>query len=195
MSLAGELVRPGEGVPLFPVFGLRVLSGVSTAVFLQLPGVGEAVLAALTGVQLDARVDLHVGLELVGLSELPAAHGALVGLLPSVDQQVAVVVLRRPELFATLLAAVRFDSGVQQLVLLQLRRQQETFLAHGADVRPVAAMLPQVVYVQVSQVEGLPTRVAGKVFVVGVALLMGLQRAAAAERFQTDFTAECFDSA
>lgn len=111
-------------------------------------------------------------LELVGLSELPAAHNALIGFFSSVDQQVAVVVLRRPELFATVFTFVRFDSGVQELVLLQLRHEQETFLADAADVWPVAAVLPHVVQVQVSQVEGLPAGVAGELFVLGVALLV-----------------------
>lgn len=60
-------------------------------------------------------------LELVGLPELPVAPDALVGLLSCVDQQVAVVVLRRPELLPALFALVRFDASVQQLVSLQLR--------------------------------------------------------------------------
>lgn len=60
-------------------------------------------------------------LELVGLPEFPVAHDALVGLLSGVDEQVAVVVLRRPELLPALFALVRFDAGVQQLVSLQLR--------------------------------------------------------------------------
>lgn len=163
--------------------------------FLELPGVGEAAAAALAGVQLDARVDLHVGLELVGLAELPAAHAALVGLLPGVDQQVAVVVLRRPELLATLVTLVRLDSRVQQLVLLQLRRQQEAAVAHAAHEGPVAAVLPQVVQVQVAQVEGLPTGAAGELLVLGVALLVGPQGAGAAEALQADLTDERFAAA
>lgn len=75
---------------------------------------------ALAHVQFDARVDLHVRLELVGLPEASRAHGAFVGLLSAVDQQVALVVLRRPELFPARVAFVRFDSGVEQLVLAQL---------------------------------------------------------------------------
>jgi len=141
-------------------------------VFLQLPRVREALTAALTGVQLHPGVDLHVRLELVGLPELPAAHHALIGFLSGVDQQVAVVVLRRSELSAALFTLVRLDSGVQELVLLQLRHQQEAFLADAADVRPVAAVLPHVVKVQVAQVEGLPASVTGKVLVLGVALLV-----------------------
>lgn len=74
----------------------------------------------LAGVQLDPGVDLHVRLELVGLPELPVAHHALVGFFSGVDQQVAMVVLRRPELFAALFTLVRLDSAVQKLVLLQL---------------------------------------------------------------------------
>lgn len=140
-------------------------------------------------------MDLHVGLELVGLPELPGAYRTLIGFLSRVHQQVAVVVLRRPELFPALFTPVGFDPGVQQLVLLQLRRQHKSFLTDAADVRPVAAVLPQVVQVQVSQVEGFPTWVAGELFVLGVTLLMRPQRGAAAEALQTDFTAERFDSA
>ncbi len=139
-------------------------------------------------------MDLHVRLELVGLPELPAAHNTLVGFLSSVDQQVAVVVLRRPELFPALFTLVRFDSSVQKLVLLQLRHEQETFLADAADVRPVTTVLPHVVQVQVSKVEGLPTGVAGELFVLGVALFVCPERAVAAEALQTDFTAEGFQS-
>ena len=115
---------PRELVPVFPRFvaGLEVVQAVvvSTTMFLELPRVGEALTAAVTGVQFHARVDLHVRLELVGLPELPAAHHTLIGFLSGVDQQVAVVVLWRPEFFPTLFTPVRFDSGVQQLVLLQL---------------------------------------------------------------------------
>ena len=93
------------------------------------------------GVQLNASMDLHVGLELVGLPEPPAAHAALVWLLPRVDQQVAVVVLWRPEFFATLLTAVRLDPSVQQLMLLKLRRQQEALVTDRADVRAVATVV------------------------------------------------------
>lgn len=166
---------------------------VSTTMFLELPRVGEALTAAAAGVQLHARVDLHVRLELVGLPELPAAHCTLIGFLSGVDQQVAMVVLRCPEFFATLFTAVRFDSGVQQLVLLQLRRQQKAFLTDAADVWPVSAVLPHVVQVHVAQVERFPACVAGELFVLCVALLVRPQRAAAAEALQTDLTAERFD--
>lgn len=65
-------------------------------------------------------MDLHVGFELVGLSKTLAAHGALVRLLSSVHQQMALVVLPRPELFLALVALVRLDVGVKQLMALQL---------------------------------------------------------------------------
>lgn len=196
-SLVCQAFSPRENVFLFPAFaaGLEALELVSTAVFLELPGVGEAAAAALAGVQLHPGVDLHVRLELVGLPELPAAHGALVGFLSGVDQQVAVVVLRRPELFAALIALVRFDSGVQELVLLQLRHEQETFLADAADVRPVAAVLPHVVQVHVSKVEGLPAGGAGELLVLGVALLVRPQRGVTAEALEADLTGEGFQSA
>lgn len=61
-----------------------------------------------------------MGFELVGLSETLAAHGALVRFLSSVDQQMALVVLPRPELFLALVALVRLDVCVQQLVARQL---------------------------------------------------------------------------
>lgn len=195
--LAVEVGRPAEVVPLSPAFGAglqRVLRLVSAAVLLQLPGVGEAQVAAVAGVQLDARVDLHVGLELVGLPEPPAAHAALVRLLSGVHQQVAVVVLRRPELFAAMLTAVRLHPGVQQLVLPQLRRLQEAFAAEGTDVRPVAGVLPLVVLQHVPQVEGLPAGVAGELLGLLVALLVHPERAAAAETLQAHFAAERFDS-
>lgn len=165
---------------------------VSTAVLLQLPGLGEAAAAALAAVQLHTSVDLHVRLELVGLPELPVAHDALVGFLSGVDQQVAVVVLRCSELLPALFALVRFDASVQQLVPLQLRRQHEAFVADAADVRPLAAVLSQVEQVQVSQVEGLAAGAAGELFVLGVALLVCPERAAAAEALQADLTAEGF---
>lgn len=162
---------------------------------LELPGLGEAPAAALAAVQLHPGVDLHVRLELVGLSELPAAHNALIGFLSGVDQQVSVVVLWRPELLPALSALVRFDAGVQQLVPLQLRREHEAFVADAADVWPLAAVLPQVVQVQVSQVEGLAAGAAGELFVLCVALLVRPECAAAAEALQTDLTAEGFDFA
>lgn len=191
-----EALGPRENI-LFSAFaaGLEALNVVTTSVFFELSGIGEAPPTALTGVQLHPGVDLHVRLELVGLPELPAAHNTLVGFLSGVDQQVAVVVLRRPELFPALFTLVRFDSGVQKLVLLQLRHEQETFLADAADVRPVAAVLPHVVQVQVSEVEGLPAGVAGELFVLGVALLVRPQRGVAAEALETDLTAERFQSA
>lgn len=196
VSLVCEAFRPREDILLFPAFaaGLKALKVVSTAVFFELPGVGEAPPTALAGVQLHASVDLHVRLELVRLPELPAAHNTFVGFLSGVDQQVTVVVLRSPELFSALFTPVRFDSGVQELVLLQLRHEQETFLADAADVRPVATVLPHVVQVQVSQVEGLPAGVASELFVLGVALLVRPERGVAAEALQADLTAERFHS-
>lgn len=192
-SLVCESVRPAEHGLLLPMFGLRrVLHLVSTAVFLQLPRVGEPESAALAGVQLHAGVDLHVRLQLVRLTELPVADSALVGLLPGVDQQVSVVVLRRPELLPALLTLVRFDAGVQHLVALQLRQEQETLLADAADVRAVAAVLPDVVQVEVALVEGPAAGVAGEllVLVLRVALLVLPQTGAAAEALQADLTVE-----
>lgn len=162
--------------------------------FLELAGVREAVSAALAGVQLHPGVDLHVRLQLVGLPELPVAHAALVRLLAGVHQQVAVVVLRRPELFPALLALVWFDAGVQQLVPLQLRHEQEALLADAADVRPVAAVLPDVVQVEVSLVEGPAAGVAGELLVLRVALFVFPQTRAAAEALQADLAAERSDS-
>lgn len=194
--LVCETFAPRKNVFLFPRFaaGLEALKVVSTVVFLELPGVGESPPTALTGVQLHPSVDLHVRLKLIGLSELPAAHNTLVGFLSGVDQQVAMVVLRRPELLAALFTLVRFDSSMQELVLLQLRHEQKTFLADAADVRPVATVLPHVVQVQVSQVEGLPAGAAGELFVLGVALLVRPQCGVAAEALQTDLTAEGLDA-
>lgn len=196
MLLVCKALGPRENVLLFPAFaaGLEAVKVVSAAVFLELPGVGEALTTALAGVQLHPGVDLHVRLELVGLPELPAAHEALVGFLSGVDQQVAMVVLWRPELLPALLTLVRFDSSVQELMLLQLRHEQEAFLTDAADVRPVAAVLPHVVQVQVSQVEGLPAGVAGELFVLGVALLVRPQCGVTAEALQTDLAAEGFHS-
>lgn len=197
MLLACELLCPGEFFLGFSALAAGVVCikrVLSTAVFLELPGVREALSAAAAGVQLHAGVDLHVRLELVGLPELLAAHHALVGFLSGVNQQVAVVVLWCPELLPTLLTPVWFDTGVQQLVLLQLRREQETFLTNAADIRSVAVVLPHVVQVQVSQVEGLSTGFAGELFVFCMALLVRSQSGAAAEALETDFAAEGFDS-
>lgn len=188
-----EAFGPRKNV-LFSAFaaGLEALNVISTAVLLELPGVREAPSAALTGVQLHPGVDLHVRFELVGLPEFPAAYNALIGFFSSVDQQVAVVVLRCPELFPALFTLVRFDSSVQELMLLQLRHEQETFLADAADVWPVAAVLPHVVQVQMSKVEGLPAGVAGEIFVLSMALLVCPQRGVAAKALETDLTAEGF---
>lgn len=92
----------------------------AAGVLAQLPAVRVALSTLLTDVELDPGVDLHVGLELVGLSEAAAAEPALVRLLPAVHQQVALVVLGRPELFPALVALVWLDSCVEQLVLFQL---------------------------------------------------------------------------
>lgn len=159
----------------------------------ELPGVGEALPAAAARVQLDARVELHVGLQLVGLPKPAVTDAALVRLLPGVDQQVAPVVLWRSKLLAALDAAMRLDAGVQQLVLLQLRRQQEAFAADDAAVGADAAVLADVVQVQVAQVEGLATGVTGEVLALAVALLVHPQSAAAAEALRAGLTAERFD--
>lgn len=66
-------------------------------------------------------------------------------------------------------------------------------MADGADVRPLAAVLLQVVQVQVAQVEGLAAGAAGELLVFCVALLMCLERAAAAEVLQAHLAAEGFD--
>lgn len=68
-------------------------------------------------------------------------------------------------------------------------------MADAADVWPLAAVLPQVVQVQVAQVEGLAAGAAGELFVLGVALLVRPECAAAAEALQADLTAEGFDFA
>lgn len=157
---------------------------------LERPGLGEAAATALAAVQLHACVHLHVRFHLIGLSEPARAHRARVRPLPSVHQQVALVVLRRLELLSTLLALVRTHARVQQPVALQLRRQHEAFVADGTDVRPLAAVLPQVVQVEVAQVEGLPAGGAAELLVVGVALLVRPQGGAAAEGLRTELTAE-----
>lgn len=182
---------------MFPALaaGLTDHSVFATAVLLQLSGLGEAAAASLAPVQFHPGVDLHVGFELVGLPETLAAHGALVGFLSSVDQQVALVVLPRPELFLALVALVRLDVGVQQLVALQLRRQHEALVTDGADVRPLAAVLLQVVQVQVAQVEGLAAGGAGELLVLRVALLVRLERAAATEVLHAHLAAEGLDPA
>lgn len=178
-----------------PVSGLCSSLLVSTPVLPERSGLGEAAATALAAVELHAGVHLHVCLHLVGLSEPARAHGARVRPLSSVDQQVALVVLRRLELLPTLLALVRLDAGVQQLVALQLGWQQEAFVADGADVWPLAAVRAQVVQVEVAQVEGLPAGGAAELLALGVALLVRPQGGAAAEGLQTNLTAEGFGCA
>lgn len=119
-SLADESLAPGELGLGPPVSGLCSSLRVSTSVLLERSGLGEAAAAALAAVELHSCVHLHVSLHLVGLPEPARAHGAGVRPLPSVDQQVALVVLRRLELLPTLLALVRLDARVQQLVAFQL---------------------------------------------------------------------------
>lgn len=68
-------------------------------------------------------------------------------------------------------------------------------MADGADVRPLATVLLQVVQVQVAQVEGLATRAAGELLVLCVAFLVRLERAAATEALQAHLAAEGFDPA
>lgn len=193
--LRGALQRslaPGEVGLLPPGSGLGTGRFVSTSVLLERPGLREAAATALAAVQLHSCVHLHVCFHLIGLSEPACAHSARVGPLSSVDQQMALVVLRRLELLSTLLTLVRLDARVQQLVAFQLRWQQEAFVADGADVRPLAAVLPEVVQVEVAQVEGLPAGGAAELFALGVALLVRPQGGAAAEGLQTDLTAEGF---
>lgn len=74
----------------------------------------------------------------------------------------------------------------------QLGRQQEAFVADGADVGPLTCVLSQVVQVQVPQVEGLPAGGAAELFGRGVTLLMCPQGGGAAEGLQTNLTAERF---
>lgn len=62
-------------------------------------------------------------------------------------------------------------------------------------MRPLAAVLLQMVQVQVTQVEGLATRAAGELLVLRVALLVRLERAAATEVLQAHLAAEGFDPA
>lgn len=68
-------------------------------------------------------------------------------------------------------------------------------MADVADVWPLAAVLPEVVQVEVAQVEGLPTGGAAELFVLGVALLVRPQGGAAAEALHADLTAEGFGGA
>lgn len=116
----GETFGPQKVTLLFPSLTAGFASGgggvLTAPVLLELPGLGEAAVAALAPVQFHPGVDLHVRFELVGLPEPPAAHGALVGFLSSVDQQVALVVLPCPELLRALVTLVWLDVGVQQLV-------------------------------------------------------------------------------
>lgn len=104
----------------------------------------------------------------------------------------ALVVLWRLELLPTLLTFVRLDAGVQQFVAFQLRWQQEAFVADGADVGPLTCVLPQVVQVEVPQMEGFPTGGAAELLGRGMTLLVCPQGGGAAEGLQTNFTAEGF---
>lgn len=104
----------------------------------------------------------------------------------------ALVVLGGAELLTTLVTFMRLHPRVEELVLLQLRGQQEPFPTDRADVRPLPRVLSQVIHVQVSEVEAPPTRLAGEVLVVGVTLLVGAQGAGGAEGFGTGVTGEGF---
>lgn len=102
----------GEETP-----GIKPLRAV-TAVLLELPRIGEASSALLTRVQLLPGVNLHVGLQLIGLVELSVAVHTFKGLLPRVDPQVSVEVPIGPEGLVTLITLVRFLTSVDPLVLL-----------------------------------------------------------------------------
>lgn len=80
--------------------------------FLKWARVSKTTTTSLTGVQFHTCVDLHMRFELVGLTEPTAAHFALVGFYSCVHQQVALVILWRPKLFATLSTLMWFDTSV-----------------------------------------------------------------------------------
>ncbi len=166
------------------------LKAVTAAVFLELPGVGEAVTAVVAGVQLHPGVDLHVRLQLVGLAELTAADLAFVRPLSSVEFSVSVKVVARPESFAALFARVPFLSGVQSHVLLQTAQLQESLPAHAAAVEPLLAVPPHVVDKRTFTVERLPTGSTDELVFICVAFLVSPQRTGARKTFVADGTAE-----
>lgn len=105
-------LAPRELGLLLPVSGPCASLFVSTSVLLERSGLREAAATALAAVQLHPCVHLHVCFHLIGLSEPAWAHRACVRPLPSVNQQVALVVLLRLELLPTLLTLVRLGAGV-----------------------------------------------------------------------------------
>lgn len=78
-------------------------------------------------------VDLHVGLELIRLVELPVTEHAFERLLTRVDPQVSVEVPVGPEGLAALVAFVRFFTRVYPLVLLQTAGVEKPLPAHVAN--------------------------------------------------------------
>lgn len=105
-------LAPRELGLLLPMSGPCASLFVSTSVLLERSGLREAAATALAAVQLHPCVHLHVCFHLIGLSEPAWAHCACVRPLPSVDQQVALVVLLRLELLPALLTLVRLGAGV-----------------------------------------------------------------------------------
>lgn len=158
---------------------------VSTAVFLQLPGAGEALTAAVAAVQFHPGVDLHVRLQLVGLAELTPADLTLVRSLSSVEFGVSVKVVARPESFAALLTGVPFLPGVERQVLLQAARLQEPLPALAAAVGFLLAVAPHVVNKRTFTMERLPTGGADEAVFLCVVFLVNSQSASAGEPFPT----------
>lgn len=138
-------------------------------------------------------MDLQVGLELIGLVELPLTVHALERLLPRVDPHVSVEVPVRSEGLAALVTFVRLLTRVNALVLLQTRGVEKPLPAHVANERLLARVAPLMIAERVFVVEGLPTDAAVELLVLAVAFFMKFERARGAETFQAYFAAVRFN--
>lgn len=167
--------------------------GAVTAVLLELPGVGEAAATLLARVELLPGVDLQVGLELVRLVELPVTVQTLKWLLARVDPQVSVEVSVRSEGLAALVALVRFLAGVNPLVLLQTAGVEKSLAAHVTNKRLLARVASLVIAERVFVVERLPAHAAVELLVLAVASFVKLEGARGAETSQAYFATERLD--
>lgn len=164
-----------------------------TAVLLELPRIGEASVTLLARVELLACVDLQVGLELIGLVELPMTERTLKGLLPRVDPHVPVEVSVRSEGLAALVTFVRLLACVNALVLLQTSSVEKPLSAHVANKRLLARVAPLMIAERVFVMERLPADAAVELFVLAVAFFVKFERARGTEAFQAYFAAVWFN--
>lgn len=138
-------------------------------------------------------MDLHVGLELVGLVELLVTVQTFKLLLARVDPQVPVEVSVCSEGLVALVAFVRLLARVNPLVLLQAASVEKPLPAHVTDEGLLPSVASLVIPERVLVVESLPTNAAVELLVLAVASLVEFEGTRGAETSETYFAAEWFN--